>query len=297
MAFAAPGISRVAARGVERSAFAAAAADEGFEVDAGTPEGWVIWSPERNIEDCDVPVASARAVCVVAPGVKNPPLPNLAAHRTARISMTLRDWVSRWPGGGILRPFLVPEAVGGRSCTVAMPGQFEWIYTSSPPPMGESRGAGHKREMAVTFLGAGFFPIMPATLASALLVPPALLLHALSPVTFQAVWLAVALAATVAGVALERWAGRWFLAEDPREFVLDEVAGMALAWALLPEAAGWPYILLAFLLFRVFHIFKWGISWIESLPVRGTIVWDDLLAGIYAGIGTILIHAILGGGK
>ena len=297
LSHAAPGISRVAARGADPNAFAEAAAAEGFQLDPQNPEGWVIWSPDKAVGREDRLPGAPRAVCMIAPGVENPPLPHLAGRRKARISMVLRDWVSLWSVGRALRPILAADAVGGRSCTVSKPGVFEWMYTAEPLalPPGEMRGSGRKREMAVTFFGTGYFPIMPATLASALLLPPALVIHAVSPVAFQALWLAVALAATVAGVALESWAGRWFLAEDPREFVMDEVAGMALAWALLPAGAGWPYVILGFLLFRVFDIFKWGISWVETLPVRGKIVWDDLLAGAYAGIATLIAHAIISG--
>ena len=99
-------------------------------------------------------------------------------------------------------------------------------------------------------------------------------------------WLciAVAIAATAAGVALERWAQQHFFAEDPREFVLDEVAGQALAWAFIAPSAPWWMLIAGFLLFRIFDIWKLGVGWIERLHVPGTIVWDDLLAGVCAGL-------------
>jgi phosphatidylglycerophosphatase A len=81
---------------------------------------------------------------------------------------------------------------------------------------------------------------------------------------------------------LEGWARKHYFAEDPREVVLDEVAGMSLA--LLIAGPGLGVIIAAFFAFRFFDIFKFGIHWIEKRRIHGTIVWDDLLAGIYAGL-------------
>jgi phosphatidylglycerophosphatase A len=134
---------------------------------------------------------------------------------------------------------------------------------------------------------------MPATLASALMVPPALLIHHYcGGQIFQWIAVAVAILSTLASVLLEGWAGRRFLAEDPREFVLDEVAGMAVTWAMLPPGSPIWLIGVGFLFFRIFDIFKWGVHWVEGLPIRGKIVWDDVLAGVYAGLATWLINLI-----
>jgi phosphatidylglycerophosphatase A len=98
----------------------------------------------------------------------------------------------------------------------------------------------------------------------------------------------------LAGVAslvcalLEKWAHRHYLAEDPREVVLDEVAGMALALAI--AGPGFWTVAAAFFAFRFFDIFKPGIHWIEERGWPGTIVWDDLLAGVYAG-GAVAVGA------
>ncbi len=294
--FAAPGITRVAGRGVDPGAFAAAAKAEGLVVDNPNPEGMVFWAPGESLDDPLPGDTAVRAAAVIAKHIESPPLPCAISQRKARVSMTLREWVARWPFARILRPFLAADAVGGRSCTAPMPGNSEWIFSSSPhennPPQ---PGDGRKRELAVTLFGTGFFPVMPATLACVLMLPVALLMHSLAgSVAFAATSLAVTIGATIASVALEPWAARRFLAHDPREFVLDEVAGMAFAWALLPEGSGWIAIVAAFFLFRIFDIFKWGVGWVEGLPVRGGIVWDDLLAGLYAGLACRTGETILG---
>ncbi len=266
---------------------------EGLDFDPGNPELWVVWKPGQKFTEPLPPGIAPRAVVVVAASIASPPLPREGSRQPARRATTLRDWVTGWPQGGLLRPFLAPDAVGARSCTVRMPGNTEWVFLAEP---GNARPTQQSalREATVTFLGTGLFPIMPATLASAVMIPPAFAAkYLLGGAGFLLLSLAVALLATLASVLLESWAGRRFLASDPREFVLDEVAGMALTWALLPPSAGGVWLLAGFLCFRVFDIFKWGIAWIEKLPIRGRIVWDDLLAGLYAGLATLGLWALL----
>lgn len=290
MVFAAPGIRRLRGEGMDPAIFLAAACAESLEVSGSDADGVLIWRPGEAVGRFDA--ASPRVVAVVGSSLEGLPLPHLASARTARVRSTLREWVSRWPGSKLLAPFLSPDAVGARACTVTLPGSSEWIYTSEAPPPNEGGFADAIRHQVVTVFGSGLFPLMPATLASALLLLPALLFRAFFGGTaFVVSSLVVALATTWASVALERWASRRFMAEDPREFVLDEVAGMALAWALVPVSAGWSMVLVAFFLFRLFDIFKWGVSWIEHLPLRGKIVWDDLLAGLYAGLVTLALEA------
>jgi phosphatidylglycerophosphatase A len=81
--------------------------------------------------------------------------------------------------------------------------------------------------------------------------------------------------------------------KDPSEVVLDEVAGQALALALLhavlPSDASpllrWGLVALAFGLFRLFDIAKPGpIDRLQSLPGGWGVMADDLLAGLAAGI-------------
>jgi phosphatidylglycerophosphatase A len=97
--------------------------------------------------------------------------------------------------------------------------------------------------------------------------------------------------------------------EDPQHVVIDEVSGMQLTLILaivplglpthlLPadEASvfalysalsllNWKYLLLGFILFRVFDIWKpWPIRRLEKLPGGWGIMADDWMAGIYAAI-------------
>ena len=96
--------------------------------------------------------------------------------------------------------------------------------------------------------------------------------------------------------------------EDPQFVVIDEVAGqhLALLLPLIPIAlphltahmdlsgftiffalslVNWKYLLLGFILFRVFDIWKpWPVRWLEKLPGGWGIMADDWMAGIYAAI-------------
>jgi len=96
--------------------------------------------------------------------------------------------------------------------------------------------------------------------------------------------------------------------EDPQFVVIDEVAGqhLALLLPLIPIAlphltahmdlsdftiffalslVNWKYLLLGFILFRVFDIWKpWPIRRLENLPGGWGVMADDWMAGIYAAI-------------
>jgi len=285
MRFAAPDVLRVGGAGFDPEPLRVAAEEEGISLDFAEPEGWIVWAPEAAPENCRPPGSSCLAVTVVAPDVREPPLPNAAREVPARVTMTLREWVGDWPCGRLLAPLLASDAVGARTCRSRLHGATEYLFLKNAPGGGSLHGNGRAEELAVTALGIGFFPVMPATLACLVMLPFGLAAFVfLGAGAFIGLSFVVAAAASVAAVALERWAGARFLAEDPREFVLDEVAGMAFTWALIPVDAPWWAVVAGFLFFRLFDIFKWGIAWIEKVPVRGSILWDDLLAGLYAGL-------------
>jgi phosphatidylglycerophosphatase A len=297
--FVAPDIRSVTFEGVDPVVAAEAAAREGLAVDATNPDGAVVWRPGAEVTL--PPAPSGVVVVVVAAGVTAPPLPHCVIDRPAQAYVPLRDWVAGWfPAGSVLArvvaPILVSPAVGDRPTKVRLPGSREQIFTRTPLPAASGNGGSGLKMALVSGGGCGFFPLMPATLACAVMVPPALAVFLLAGSgVFLALTLAVFLGATAASVWLEKWAARELLAEDPREFVLDEFAGMAVTWAFLPPGAPWWAIGLGFLLFRFFDIFKWGVDWIEKLPIPGKIVWDDVLAGIYAGLVLLLVCRFLPG--
>ena len=134
-----------------------------------------------------------------------------------------------------------------------------------------------------TFFGSGLFPKAPGTMGTI-----ASLLLWIPVVVFNVPWWARALlvfviyvtgtvAAQKAAVILEN--------EDPKEVVIDEVAGQGLTFLLLPGAlTPWWVFALGFGLFRFFDIVKpWPVSWADQKIHGGHgIMLDDMIAGLYA---------------
>jgi phosphatidylglycerophosphatase A len=74
-----------------------------------------------------------------------------------------------------------------------------------------------------------------------------------------------------------------FGSKDPKEFVLDEVCGMALSVLWLPKTA--LIYTSAFILFRFFDIWKpWPISRLQEMKHPFSIMNDDIAAGFFANI-------------
>lgn len=92
------------------------------------------------------------------------------------------------------------------------------------------------------------------------------------------------------------WASRIYIEisgqKDPKPVVVDEVVGQAIAISFLPLTIK-AYVL-AFILFRIFDVTKiWPANWAERRPNAGlAVMLDDVIAGLYAGIGSVLILRI-----
>jgi phosphatidylglycerophosphatase A len=131
-------------------------------------------------------------------------------------------------------------------------------------------------------------------------------------------WAQIVLALFTAGLGV--WASdrvsKRFREKDPQYVVIDEVSGQHLTlllgcgipvwwriaqpfWNTMPlglitmrSALNWKYLLLGFILFRVFDIWKpFPARQAESLPGGWGIMADDWIAGIYAAIGLWLARA------
>ena len=134
-----------------------------------------------------------------------------------------------------------------------------------------------------TAFGCGFFPFGPGTAGSLFALAVAALLHHfwdIGPLGILIV-AAVALAPAIwSATVTERHVGR----EDPGLVVVDEVLGQ---WIALAGAAVWNWktFLAAFVLFRLFDIWKpQPVRWAESLPAGTGIIADDLVAGLYGAL-------------
>lgn len=95
---------------------------------------------------------------------------------------------------------------------------------------------------------------------------------------------------TIISFFAEPWAQRYFNHKDPGAFIIDEWAGYFVTMLFIPATL--PFILYGFVVFRAFDIVKpFPIRRLENL--RGGIVWDDLLAGVYANLTIQLVIKFL----
>jgi phosphatidylglycerophosphatase A len=74
-----------------------------------------------------------------------------------------------------------------------------------------------------------------------------------------------------------------FGVKDAHRIVWDEMCGFLVTMYLVPE--GWRYVVIGFVLFRIFDTFKLPfIKWVQSLPGGWGVMGDDILAGILSNI-------------
>jgi len=89
--------------------------------------------------------------------------------------------------------------------------------------------------------------------------------------------------------------------EDPREVVVDEVAGQALTFLVVPflfapEVLTWHAVVAGFLAFRAVDTTKpWPCRRLEHLPAGFGILADDLMAGLYAALILLVYIHYFGG--
>lgn len=151
----------------------------------------------------------------------------------------------------------------------------------------------------VTVFGLGYLRPAPGTWASAAAIGAGLLIDRY--LGFPALVLCTVLAAGIGLWALSRALGE-DRTQDPSEYVIDEIAGQWLA-LLFPATAFWargwegflpyPAPLAAFVFFRLFDIWKpWIIGRIDQMDGAIGVMGDDLVAGLFAGIATLIAAAL-----
>ncbi len=128
--------------------------------------------------------------------------------------------------------------------------------------------------------GVGLAPWMPGTFGTLAAIPLYLLLQPLD----QGLYLLLTLLFFGLGVWACRVTSDAMGVHDHPSLVWDEVVGYLITMAWAP--AGWGWVLLGFVLFRLFDIWKpWPIRWLDRRVEGGFgIMIDDVLAGVYAAI-------------
>lgn len=135
--------------------------------------------------------------------------------------------------------------------------------------------------------GIGRVPWAPGTFGTALAIPIYFICASLG--FFWYLFIVVAL--FVAGIWICGAADRVLGTTDHGSIVWDEMVGFLVT--MLAAPAGWQWIVLGFVLFRLFDIWKpWPIRLVER-RVRGGlgVMLDDLVAALFAWIALQLVAA------
>ncbi len=137
----------------------------------------------------------------------------------------------------------------------------------------------HPAALLATGCGIGLLPLAPGSWGSLAALPCAWAIGALAgPAGLLAAAVLAFALGTWASATLARASGR----PDPQFIVIDEVAAQ---WLVLVAAPlDWRAYLAAFVLFRVFDIWKpWPVRAIERRVAGGLgIMLDDIIAALYA---------------
>lgn len=126
--------------------------------------------------------------------------------------------------------------------------------------------------------GSGLAPKAPGTFGTLAAIPLYLLMQDLALLPY----LVVLVVTFVAGIWICQKAVDWLGQEDPSAVVWDEFVGYWVTMIAAP--AGWHWLVIGFILFRIFDILKpWPISWCDKKLHGGFgIMLDDVVAGLIA---------------
>jgi phosphatidylglycerophosphatase A len=134
--------------------------------------------------------------------------------------------------------------------------------------------------------GSGLSKTAPGTMGTLAAIPLYLVLHFLS----LPFYIAAILFFTIAGIWICDITGKKIGIADYPGIVWDEICGFL--WVMCAVPFHWYGMVLGFILFRLFDIWKpWPISLIDKNWHGGFgVMADDLLAAVYAGI---ILHVVL----
>jgi phosphatidylglycerophosphatase A len=164
--------------------------------------------------------------------------------------------------------------------------------------------------LIATVFGLGYLPVAPGTFGSLAGLAIASMFFRYEQYGFflnlglatvvipnSLVALALALLIALVGVKVSQRVSAYAKLKDPQFVVIDEVSGQMIC--LLPAAliwqksVNWKYLLLGFILFRAFDIWKpFPARQTESLPGGWGIMADDWVAAVYAALGLWLARAL-----
>ena len=140
------------------------------------------------------------------------------------------------------------------------------------------------KQQAIIFLATGgligYSPVAPGTMGSLAALPLCLLIASISVGAGLIVLLALVAVSTWLAHEAEKTVGQ----TDPKQVVIDEICGMAIALFALPFEP--LFAVWGFALFRLFDILKpFPIGWVDKRVGGGWgIMLDDVIAGVLANV-------------
>ncbi len=155
------------------------------------------------------------------------------------------------------------------------------------------------RGLFLSFLGAGWLRPAPGTWGSLAALPAAFVVNWIGGPVLLAIGAALLFFLGVHFTRIETAAGE---DHDPSWIVIDEVVGQWIA--LMPVAIGaahvglspfrlWPGLIAAFLLFRLFDIWKpWLVGRADARGDAMGVMLDDVWAGVFAAICGVALAAL-----
>ncbi len=137
------------------------------------------------------------------------------------------------------------------------------------------------RKIFLTFFYSGLFPYAPGTAGSLAAAIVGVLLLQFLPVNTL---LLLTVLITIIGIKQINIYEKETGTHDDKSIVIDEVVGLWLAFVIASD--NWTQIVLCFIFFRIFDIWKPSIIGKIDRDVKGGlgVMGDDLLAGLLAGI-------------
>lgn len=147
---------------------------------------------------------------------------------------------------------------------------------------------------AISTCGVGLIPFAPGTFGALLglaIFYGLFVICKTSPQYFQASIIVVSMLISALGIWASNYGEKIFGEKDAQRIVVDEVAGQLISFILIApllvaELSQPTVVMIAgFLLFRAFDIFKpYPIKQLQDLPAGLGVMFDDLIAGIYAAV-------------
>ena len=142
-----------------------------------------------------------------------------------------------------------------------------------------------------TLFGAGYIKSAPGTIGSILTV---LIWYLINYTLGQIYFFGLFIILTVGSYYLIKTYLNFYSKKDPQEIVIDEFIGISIPLLFISSYNSYFEILLVFVSFRIFDIFKiYPVNKAEMLDGPTGIILDDVIAGIYTLIILLIFQIII----